>query len=144
MRNTFAYHLPVRAPSAHALQPNAGIAGRWAAIHEDTGDPRSTVELAVANATPSGRIIDLQAISKLDEVRVKCPDDHKNQRLVGLGTISGMKADGDEWKLDTNLAPGSARFAAANSGSRTASPMCAAARHSPRANAGEASQHTAP
>ena len=67
---------------AHAQPPNAGVTGRWTTIDDNTGKPRSTVEIMISNGTLSGRIVDLHDKSKIDKVCEKCPDDRKNQRVV--------------------------------------------------------------
>lgn len=81
------------------------VAGRWTTIDDNTGKPRSTVELAIVNNTLIGRIIDLHDKTKLEKVCEKCPDDRKDKRIVGLEIIRGMKADGDEWTDGTILDP---------------------------------------
>jgi len=90
---------------AAAQPPNVPVPGRWTTIDDNTGKPRSIVEITITNGTLSGRIVDLYDKSKLDKVCDKCPDDRKNNRIVGLEIIRGMKADGDEWADGTILDP---------------------------------------
>jgi uncharacterized protein (DUF2147 family) len=105
MKNSLTFILLLMALAAHAQPPNAGIAGRWTTIDDNTGKPRSTVELTVTNGTLTGRIVDLHEKSKLEKVCEKCPGDRKDKRIVGLEIIRAMKADGDEWDDGTILDP---------------------------------------
>lgn len=90
-------------------QSSHHVAGRWTTIDDNTGKPRSTVELTIANNTLTGRIVDLHDKTKLEKVCEKCPDDRKNQRIVGLEIIRAMKADGHEWTDGTILDPESGK-----------------------------------
>lgn len=92
-------HLQAQPPA------NAGVSGRWTTIDDHTGKPRSVVEITVVNGVLTGRIVDLHDKTKLEKLCDKCPGDRKNERIVGLEIIRGMKADGSEWTDGTILDP---------------------------------------
>jgi len=88
-----------------AQPPNANVLGRWTSVDDNTGKPRSVVEITITNGTLSGRILDLYDKTHLEKLCDKCPGDRKNARIVGLEIIRGMKADGDTWAEGTILDP---------------------------------------
>ncbi|MBK7943884.1 MAG: DUF2147 domain-containing protein [Flavobacteriales bacterium] len=86
-------------------RPMPASQGRWTTIDDNTGKPRSTVG---THRSPMGRSQAALSIctTKPNSTRCeKCPGDRKNQRIVGLEIIRGMKADGDEWENGTILDP---------------------------------------
>ena len=89
----------------HAQPPNATVLGRWTSVDDNSGKPRSVVEITMTNGTLSGRIVDLYDKTHLQKLCDKCPGDRKNKRIVGLEIIRGMKADGDTWAEGTILDP---------------------------------------
>ncbi len=84
---------------------SSGITGRWTTIDDNTGKPRSIVEITMLNGTLTGRIVDLYDKTRLEKRCDKCPGDRKDQRIVGMEIIRGMKADGDAWEDGTILDP---------------------------------------
>jgi uncharacterized protein (DUF2147 family) len=105
MRITLLLPALLAAAGISAQPSAAGIPGRWTTIDDNTGKPRSTVEITVSNGTLSGRIVDLHDKSKLEKACDKCTDDRKGRPIVGLEIIRGMKADGDTWTDGTILDP---------------------------------------
>ena len=75
----------------------AQIEGKWKTIDDETGKPKSIVEIfKKSDGKYFGRIS--QLLSKPEhETCVKCSDDRKNKPLVGLEIIRGLKKDGDEF-----------------------------------------------
>jgi uncharacterized protein (DUF2147 family) len=104
-RIALLFGLLLQAFNLSAQPPNATILGRWTTVDDNTGKPRSVVEITITNGTLSGRIVDLYDKTKLDKRCDKCPDDRKNKRIVGLEIIRGMKADGTTWEDGTILDP---------------------------------------
>ena len=81
------------------------VLGRWTTIDDNTGNPRSVVEVTVKDGVLTGRIVDLYDKTRLQKLCDKVPGDRKNQRIVGMEIIRGMKADDDEWEDGTILDP---------------------------------------
>jgi uncharacterized protein (DUF2147 family) len=88
--------------SAAAADP----VGRWKTIDDQTGKPKSIVEISRNdNGTYSGRIVELLNPSKPNPVCDKCKDDRKNKPITGMEIIRNMKADGDAFSGGTILKP---------------------------------------
>jgi uncharacterized protein (DUF2147 family) len=85
------------------------IAGRWTTVDDNTGKPRSVVEITVQNGVANGRIVELMDKGRQNAICDKCPDDRKDRPITGLEIIRGMKADGDEWSDGTILDPESGK-----------------------------------
>jgi uncharacterized protein (DUF2147 family) len=83
--------------------------GKWTTIDDNTGRPRSVVDLQVSNGVLSGRIVDLHERSNLDKRCGKCPGDRKDQRIVGLEIIRGMRLSDGTWSGGTILDPESGK-----------------------------------
>ena len=86
--------LPLLAVSlaASAADP---VVGHWKTIDDETGKPKSIVEITqAANGTISGRIVELINPSKPNPTCDKCKDDRRNKPITGMEIIRGMKASG--------------------------------------------------
>lgn len=81
------------------------VTGRWTTIDDNTGKPRSIVEITVNEGVLTGRIVDLYDKTRLEKLCAKCPGDRKDQRIVGMEIIRGMRADSDAWENGTILDP---------------------------------------
>ena len=81
------------------------VTGRWTTIDDNTGQPRSVVELTERNGKLSGRIVELFEKEKRDKLCDKCPDDRKNKPVVGLEIMRDMVQTGKEWSKGTILDP---------------------------------------
>ncbi|WP_238346228.1 DUF2147 domain-containing protein [Luteimonas saliphila] len=80
--------------------------GRWKTIDDQTGQPKSIVEISqAANGTLSGRIVELLNPSKPNPACDKCRDDRKGKPITGMEIIRGMKRDGDAYSGGTILKP---------------------------------------
>ena len=75
----------------------AQIEGKWKTIDDETGKPKSIVEIfKKSDGKYFGKISQL-LIKPEHETCVKCSDDRKNKPLVGLEIIRGLKKDGDDF-----------------------------------------------
>jgi uncharacterized protein (DUF2147 family) len=94
--------------SAFAMQASEPVQmplGRWKTIDDHTGKPRSIVLLYEENGRVFGRVE-----ASLDPARAgrrcdKCKDDRKDQLIVGMVIIRGMKKNGDEYSGGDILDP---------------------------------------
>ncbi len=85
------------------------IIGKWKTIDDETGEPKSIVEIYMRNGKFYGRIDSLfrkpgeDPNPKCD----KCPEDDPryNQPILGMEIIKDMVKDGDEYKGGTILDP---------------------------------------
>ena len=97
MRNTLLACLVTPLMMCLSLAASAAdsAVGRWKTIDDDTGKPKSIVEITqAANGSVSGRIVELINPSKPNPTCDKCSDDRKDQPITGMEIIRGMKAQG--------------------------------------------------
>ena len=75
------------------------IFGKWKTIDDDTGKPRSIVEIYKKDGKVYGKILKLfrEPGEELDPICDECTDYRKNKKVIGLTIITGMEEDDDEW-----------------------------------------------
>lgn len=75
----------------------AQIEGKWKTIDDETGKPKSIVEIfKKSDGKYYGKIVQL-LIKPENNNCVKCKDDRKNKPLIGLEIIRGLSKDGSEF-----------------------------------------------
>ena len=83
-------------------------AGVWKTIDDKSGAPKSEVRITESNGLLSARIDKVyRANFKGDERCLECKDDRKDQLLIGLEILRGLKKAEDEgvWEGGTVLDP---------------------------------------
>lgn len=85
----------------------ADVVGRWKTIDDETGQPKSIVEIFRDGDEVRGKIVELINPKEPDPKCDKCPGDQKNQPIVGLQIISKLKESeaGAEWSGGQILDP---------------------------------------
>lgn len=77
----------------------ASPVGVWKTIDDETGQPKSLVQISENNGELQARIIKL--FRKPDEDQnplcVKCDGERKNQPVIGMTILWGLKADGEKF-----------------------------------------------
>lgn len=83
------------------------VIGKWQTIDDNTGKPKSVVEITQVNGVYTGKIFTLLDPKRLEANPKceKCTDDRKNKTIVGLEIIRGMKPSGNEFDNGTILDP---------------------------------------
>ena len=79
--------------------------GLWTTIDDDTGKPKSVVEITETNGTLTGKIIALLNPKEENPSCKKCKGDNANQPILGLTIIWDTQQKGSAWKgkiLDPN------------------------------------------
>lgn len=81
--------------------------GTWITIDDKTGKKKSKVELYKKDDVLYGKIVFLYPREGREENPKckKCTDDRKNQPLIGLQIVRGLKWDGGEWEDGTIVDP---------------------------------------
>lgn len=81
--------------------------GKWKTIDDETGKPKSVVEIFEKDGKLYGRIAELLNPSEPNPKCDECPkgDDRYNQPVLGMEIIRGLQKDGDEWEDGTVLDP---------------------------------------
>jgi len=98
--------LPLLAFSGHALAQQ-GPLGTWTTIDDETGAPKSVVEIyEAADGTLAGKVVEvLQSDQGENPVCSKCSGDRKNQPIEGMEILWGLSANGDAWEGGKILDP---------------------------------------
>lgn len=81
--------------------------GKWVTIDDETGKKKSMVELYKVDGKLFGKITYLFPREGREENPKckKCTDDRKDQLLVGLQIVRGLKWDGSVWEDGTIIDP---------------------------------------
>jgi uncharacterized protein (DUF2147 family) len=83
--------------SLFSVMSFAQIEGKWRTIDDETGKPKSIVEIfKKTDGKYYGKIVQL-LIKPENNNCVKCKDDRKNKPLIGLEIIRGLSKDGNEF-----------------------------------------------
>jgi len=83
----------------HASDPLAvpTPVGRWRTVDDKTGKPRSIVSIWEENGKFFGRVEQSLNPERAGRRCDKCTDDRKDQLIVGMVIMRGLKKDGDEY-----------------------------------------------
>jgi uncharacterized protein (DUF2147 family) len=79
--------------------------GKWKTIDDNTGKPRSIVEIYEKNGKIFGKIIKVINPEKPNPLCEKCTGDKKNKPIEGLEIVYDMKKDGKEYSGGKILNP---------------------------------------
>lgn len=100
-----AFSLPISAPAFS----QDGIYGRWKTIDDETGEPKSIVEIYEKNDKVYGKIVELinPPPDDPDPVCDECPKDDPryNQKVIGMVIIKELEQNGSEYEGGTVLKP---------------------------------------
>jgi uncharacterized protein (DUF2147 family) len=77
--------------SLSALAQNSDITGKWKTIDDETGKPKSIVEIFKDGDIVKGKIVDLINPEQPNPKCDKCEGDRKDQPILGLEIIRGLK-----------------------------------------------------
>ncbi len=81
--------------------------GRWKTISDKTGKVTSIVTITQEKGTLVGTVSELFRKPEQDQnpLCTKCPGDQKDQPIIGLKILTGLREDGDEWNGGEILDP---------------------------------------
>ena len=82
-----------------AMAQNASPVGVWKTIDDETGKPKSLVRITEENGILTGRIEKLFRPAGQDQNPkcTACEGARKDQPIIGMTILSGLKKDGDEY-----------------------------------------------
>ncbi len=78
-----------------AMAQNTPV-GLWRTIDDDGKTEKSTVRITTAGGVLTGKVEHITDPAKANEKCVKCEDDRKDQPIVGMAIITGVKQDSEE------------------------------------------------
>lgn len=78
------------------------IVGKWKTVDDNTGDARSVVEIYQKGDKYFGKVIKLIELPGSDPnpICVACPDDRKDQPVIGMNIIRDMEFDEGDNEYD--------------------------------------------
>src|SRR5581483_10766498 len=81
--------------------------GKWETIDDSTHQPKALVEISQnSDGSLSGKVIKgLDPKAEPGKRCTACTDERKDQPILGMTIISGMKPDGDSWDGGNILDP---------------------------------------
>jgi len=81
--------------------------GLWKNIDDESGKPKALIRITEANGVLEGKIEKLFRDAGQDQNPVcdKCSDARKNQPVIGMVMLSGLKKDGNEYNGGEILDP---------------------------------------
>ena len=81
--------------------------GKWKTIDDETGKPKSIVEIYMKGDKLYGKVLELfrEPHEEQDPYCPLCEDDRKDQRVIGMEIIRDMEKDGTEWDDGTICDP---------------------------------------
>ncbi|AXT55537.1 DUF2147 domain-containing protein [Aquimarina sp. MMG015] len=81
------------------------IVGKWKTIDDNTGEPRSIVEIYKKGNKLFGRIDRILKESDRKQLCKECEGDDYNQPIEGMVIIKDLQKDGDEYEDGTIMDP---------------------------------------
>jgi len=83
------------------------IVGKWKTIDDETGKPKSIVEIFLEDGKAYGKIIKLFREKGQNPAPLcdECTDHRKGKKVLGMTIITGMKKDDNEWEDGEILDP---------------------------------------
>lgn len=90
-----SFPVGLRAESASSV--SGSPVGRWKTIDDKTGQPKAIVEIRESNGELEGRIVHLFRPPVPHPECIKCTGTRRNQPVLGMQILSGMRQVGSEW-----------------------------------------------
>ncbi len=99
--------LAILSTFALATQAQTDIFGKWKTIDDETGKPKSIVEIYKKDGKAYGKIIKLYRTADEDQDPIceECTGGKKNQKIIGMEIITALEQDGSDWEDGTILDP---------------------------------------
>ncbi len=94
MKHLFAFSFLFLALSISA---QSSIIGKWKTIDDETGKPKSVVEIYEKSGKIYGKIIEIVEAENRNRVCDKCTGADKNAPILGMVIVRGLSKDGNEY-----------------------------------------------
>ncbi|WP_419571441.1 DUF2147 domain-containing protein [Rheinheimera sp.] len=93
--------------SVQANQPEATatVTGQWTTIDDETGQPKSVVEIYQENGKLYGKVVEIFDPAKKAALCTECKGADKDLPVLGLVIIKGLSKDGDGYSDGDILDP---------------------------------------
>lgn len=83
--------------------------GLWKTLDDETRKPKAIIRLSERDGVISGRIEKILT-DQAGAVCEKCPDERKNQPVLGMTILTGMRREGDRWDGGRILDPNNGKI----------------------------------
>ncbi len=80
-----------------ALAATDSPVGRWQTIDDETGKPKSIVEITDNGGELQGKVVKLINPSKPNPTCDKCEGERQGKPIEGMTILWGIRKDGDSW-----------------------------------------------
>ncbi len=74
------------------------VIGKWKTIDDETGKPKSIIEIYKEGNKYYGKIVELLTEENKDGVCRTCETKYKNKNIIGLVILKDLEKDGDEYE----------------------------------------------
>lgn len=91
--------------TSHAQTNLNDIIGQWKSIDDETGKPKSIIEITEVGGVYTGKIIQLLNPTKPNPVCEKCKGSRANQAIEGMTIIENVSKKKESWGGGTILDP---------------------------------------
>lgn len=81
------------------------VLGKWKTIDDETGKPKSIVEIYEKSGKVYGKVIEILDPKKKDNLCQNCTGEDKNKPVLGMHVVKNMKKDNDEYSGGTITDP---------------------------------------
>jgi uncharacterized protein (DUF2147 family) len=81
------------------------VIGKWKTVDDETGKPKSVVEIYEKSGKIYGKIIEIFEADKRNKVCVECSGEDKNKPILGMVIIKGLTKNGNEYDSGQILDP---------------------------------------
>ena len=103
MKTFFLFLLSVLFSTANAQTPS--VLGKWKSIDDETGKALGIVHIYEEGGIIYGKVIDILNPKDRDKLCTNCAGEDKNEPILGLVILRGLKKDGHEYNGGKILDP---------------------------------------
>jgi len=86
------------------------VIGKWKTIDDETGKPKSVVEIYEKSGKIYGKVVEIFDANKKNKVCDECSGDDKNKPILGIMVIKGLRKDGKEYNDGQILDPNNGKL----------------------------------
>jgi uncharacterized protein (DUF2147 family) len=73
------------------------VTGKWKTIDDESGKPKSIIEIYQENGKYYGKIVELLTEKNKDGICRTCETKYKDKNIIGLVILKDLEKDGDEY-----------------------------------------------
>lgn len=81
------------------------VFGKWKTIDDETGEPKSIVEIYEQEGQVFGKIVEILNKDRQDAKCTECDGENKNKPILGMVIIEGLEKEDDTYEGGTILDP---------------------------------------